>query len=107
MVTKAGLTVLKKIAYLFFTGQGSIADFVQQLGGTLTVEGFDVVLAQFGVTVSLFKRNSRLIMVVFKLVGFMVFNATFNTISVISWRSVLLVEETPAPRGNNRPAASH
>jgi hypothetical protein len=24
----------------------------------------------------------------------MVFNATFNTISVISWRSVLLVEET-------------
>ena len=27
-------------------------------------------------------------------VGFMVFNATLNTISVISWRSVLLVEET-------------
>ena len=27
--------------------------------------------------------------------GFMVFNATFNNISVISWRSVLLVEETP------------
>jgi len=24
----------------------------------------------------------------------MMFNATFNTISVISWRSVLLVEET-------------
>jgi hypothetical protein len=24
----------------------------------------------------------------------MVFNATFNTISVVSWRSVLLVEET-------------
>jgi hypothetical protein len=28
------------------------------------------------------------------LFGFMVFNATFNNISVISWRSVLLVEET-------------
>jgi hypothetical protein len=27
-------------------------------------------------------------------VGFMVFNATFNNISVISWQSVLLVEET-------------
>jgi hypothetical protein len=27
-------------------------------------------------------------------VGFMVFNATFNNISVISWHSVLLVEET-------------
>jgi hypothetical protein len=29
--------------------------------------------------------------------GFMVFNATFNNISVISWRSVLLVEETRGP----------
>ena len=28
---------------------------------------------------------------------FMVFNATFNNISVISWRSVLLVEETRVP----------
>jgi hypothetical protein len=27
----------------------------------------------------------------------MVFNATFNNISVISWRSVLLVEETEYP----------
>jgi hypothetical protein len=31
---------------------------------------------------------------VVSLVWFMVFNATFNNISVISWRSVLLVEET-------------
>ena len=30
-------------------------------------------------------------------VGFMRLNATFNTISVISWRSVLLVEETRVP----------
>jgi hypothetical protein len=30
----------------------------------------------------------------------MVFNATFNNISVISWRSVLLVEETEVPREN-------
>ena len=34
----------------------------------------------------------------------MVFNATFNNISVISWRSVLLVEEAVE---NHRPAASH
>ena len=27
----------------------------------------------------------------------MVFNATFNNISAISWRSVLLVEETEGP----------
>ena len=37
----------------------------------------------------------------------MVFNATFNYISVISWRSVLLVEETVVPRENHRPVASH
>ena len=39
--------------------------------------------------------------------GVMAFNATFNNISAISWRSVLLVEETGGPGENNRPAASH
>ena len=34
----------------------------------------------------------------------MVFNATFNNISVISWRSVLFVDEAG---GNHRPVASH
>ena len=37
----------------------------------------------------------------------MVFNATFNNISVISWRTVLLVEETEGPGENHRPVASH
>ena len=37
----------------------------------------------------------------------MVFNATFNNISVISWQSVLLVEETGIPRENHLPVASH
>jgi hypothetical protein len=37
----------------------------------------------------------------------MMFNATFNNISVISWRLVLLVEETGLPGENHRPAASH
>jgi hypothetical protein len=32
-----------------------------------------------------------------ELVWFMVFNVTFSNISVISWRSVLLVEETGIP----------
>ena len=37
-----------------------------------------------------------------RLVGwFMVFNATFNNISVISWRSVLLLEETGVPGENH------
>jgi hypothetical protein len=36
----------------------------------------------------------------------MVFNATFNNISVTSWRSVLFVEETGVPGENHRPVAT-
>ena len=38
---------------------------------------------------------------------FMVFNASFNNILDIWWRSVLLVEETGIPRENHRPVANH
>ena len=38
---------------------------------------------------------------------FMVFDAPFNNISVISWWSVLLVEENVVPRENHWPVASH
>jgi hypothetical protein len=41
------------------------------------------------------------------MVTVVVFNATFNNISAISWRSVLLVEETGVPGENHRPVASH
>ena len=37
----------------------------------------------------------------------MVFNATFNNISVITWRLVLLVEVTGVPGKNHQPVASH
>jgi hypothetical protein len=37
----------------------------------------------------------------------MVFHATFNNIAVISWRSVLLVEETRGAGGKHRPVAIH
>jgi hypothetical protein len=37
----------------------------------------------------------------------MVFNATFNNISAISWWSILLVEDTRVPGENHQPAASH
>ena len=37
----------------------------------------------------------------------MVFNATFNNISVILWQSVLLVEETGVSGEYYRPVASH
>jgi hypothetical protein len=39
---------------------------------------------------------------------FMVFNTTFNNISVLSWRSVLFVEETWVPgEKHHRPVAIH
>ena len=38
---------------------------------------------------------------------FLVFNTTFENISVKSWRSVLLVEETGVGGENHRPVASH
>jgi len=38
---------------------------------------------------------------------FIVFNTTFYNISVISWRSVLLVEETRVLGENHRPVACH
>ena len=37
----------------------------------------------------------------------MVFNATLNNISAISWQSILLAEETKVPGENHRPVVSH
>ena len=43
----------------------------------------------------------------FKGVRVMVLKTTFYSISVVSWRAVLMAEETGVPRENHRPAASH
>jgi len=45
--------------------------------------------------------NYVYVRIVAGLVGFMVVNGTFNNISVISWWSVLLVEETGGPGDSN------
>jgi hypothetical protein len=37
----------------------------------------------------------------------MVFNTILNNISIMSWRSVLLAEETGGPGENHRPVASN
>ena len=37
----------------------------------------------------------------------MVLYATFSSISLISWRSILLVEETGVPVENHKPVASN
>ena len=39
--------------------------------------------------------------------GVMVFTATFINVSLISWQSVLLGEETGVPGENHRPVARH
>ena len=55
-----------------------------------------------------FKTNTICIVFIIKWrIRVMVFNATFNNIAAISWRSVLLVEETGVPWENHRPDASH
>jgi hypothetical protein len=45
--------------------------------------------------------------IIYGLAWFMVFNAIFNIISVISRQSVLLVDETGVHGENQRPVASH
>ena len=41
------------------------------------------------------------------IVSLMEFNAIFNDISIISWQSVLFVEEIGGPGENHRPVTSH
>jgi hypothetical protein len=60
------------------------------------------VLCSFGIP-----TNDQEIDLLWVRVRVIVFNATFNNISVIWWQSVLLVEETGVPGENHRPAASH
>ena len=64
-------------------------------------------LSIFPILLYLFQKWSvcRMLMTVW--LRFMVFNATFNNISVISWLSALLMEETVVPGENHRPDASH
>jgi hypothetical protein len=53
------------------------------------------------------KSNARTLKCSNSLVWLVVFNATFKHISVILWRSVLLMEETRVPRESHRYFASH
>ena len=45
--------------------------------------------------------------ITFEWVSVMMLKVTFDNISVISWGSVLLVEETRVPGENHRPVAGH
>jgi hypothetical protein len=51
--------------------------------------------------------QKRQLVVMYIFVCLVMLNATFNNISVISWLTALLVEESEGPGENNRPVASH
>ena len=52
--------------------------------------------------------RNRSVVRVFQRFGFMVYNTTFNNITVISWWAVLLVEELGENHGNHgKPVTSH
>jgi hypothetical protein len=51
--------------------------------------------------------KNKTILLNYPMVWSMVFNVTFNNISVISWWSVLLVEDIGVPGESHRPVASH
>ena len=53
------------------------------------------------------KQNFPYYLITLIRVRVMVFNATFKNISVTSWRSAVVVEETRVPGENRRHAASH
>ena len=42
-----------------------------------------------------------------KRIRIVMFNATFNNISIISWRSVLFIGETGVPGENHQPGLRH
>ena len=60
---------------------------------------------------SILEKKAVITLLLFSYCGYRVSatvsNATFNIISVISWWSVLLVEETRVPGENHRLAPSH
>ena len=83
----------KTITIIFIYSRTFIFESIQNLLSTL---------------ISIFKKTFALLNRLCLLFAcLMVFNTTFNNISVISWSSVLLVEETGEPRENHWPVACH
>jgi hypothetical protein len=70
--------------------------FVKKIQNIFVFANVMQVVLELGICTRLFRIG----------MGFMVFNATFNNISVILLRSILLVEETRVPGENNRPVTS-
>jgi multidrug transporter EmrE-like cation transporter len=81
-------------------------DNVTTLGSILCFTLLNVLTKRLSMG-STYCSHSSFVIFGIGLVWSMVFNVTFNNFSVISWRLVLLVEETGVPGENHRPVASH
>jgi hypothetical protein len=98
-------TIIKTILSTFFTVSKFYKNLVKwalteiecSVAGTTTLDREWYTMYD---TIYLFTSNQKRVRVI-------VFNATSNNISVISWRQVLLVEETWIPEEKHRPVASH
>jgi hypothetical protein len=66
-----------------------------------------LILFKFNLYMYICNRQTPGLFILNMLVCLLVFNATFNNISVISWRSVSLVEETRGPGENHWPVVSN
>ena len=99
-------------AYIIILLTCSCHDIAEKLLIWLKNCSFGIKTAKSGKTIIVSKSNEPLIYFeiaawyLFGLIWFMVFRATFNNISVISWISVLLVEQTGISEENQRPVAS-
>jgi hypothetical protein len=71
------------------------------------LSGYQNVREHHTILLSRCQRTSQYPFIKNFFVCVMVFNATFNNISAISWRSVLLVEETGESWKKQRPVTSH
>ena len=82
--------------------QFALYDFVQNIGQQLWIG----LLYTVSIIKQINMKYSKVCFIkVWLMVWFVVFNATFNTISAISWRSVLLVMETGGPGEKHWPVA--
>ena len=92
----------------FVSDLRQVGDFLRVLGFPPPIKLTAIKFGNAGLKSEIYKEIVFFYIHSFILfVCLMVFSATFNNISVISWRSVLLVEETGVPGENHRPVASH
>ena len=68
---------------------------------------FEDIKSVFVVPLQNSNRPSAYILLFVSLVWFLVLNATFNTISIILWRSVVLMDETRVTGESHQLSASH